>query len=221
LRVLAEGEFYRVGGRELIRTDARVIAATHQDLDRKVSDGSFRADLLHRLDVVRIHLSPLRARREDIGRLASRFLLQAARELRLEPKRFSTRALELLERFDWPGNVRQLENLCRRLAVMSSGREIASSEIRLHDGGSGGAVPMGGDWTDALRAWAQRELGLGREGLHAEARTRFDRTLLDAALELTGGHRQRAAERLGLGRNTVTRKLGSSRRRRGKTEPGP
>ncbi len=212
LRVLAEGEFYRVGGRELIRADARVIAATHQDLERKVADGSFRADLLHRLDVVRIHLPPLRERREDIAALASRFLARAARELGIEAKRFSTRALELMSHFDWPGNVRQLENLCRRLAVMAPGREIASSELRLPAGDAPRAAQ--GDWTHGLRAWTQNELARGHEAIYAEAKQRFERTLLDAALEITGGHRQQAAERLGLGRNTITRKLGATRRRR-------
>jgi two-component system nitrogen regulation response regulator GlnG len=211
LRVLAEGEFYRVGGRELIRTDARVIAATHQDLARKVAEGGFRADLLHRLDVVRIHLPALRERREDIPELAARFLAQAAGSMSLEPKRFSQRALDVLERFDWPGNVRQLENLCRRVAVMAPGREVVAADLAL-------AVTPGtaaaGDWTAGLRGWAQDQLRAGDEGVYARAKERFDHALLDAALEITGGHRQQAAARLGLGRNTITRKLGATRRRR-------
>jgi two-component system nitrogen regulation response regulator GlnG len=211
LRVLAEGEFYRVGGRELIRTDARVIAATHQDLARKVAEGSFRADLLHRLDVVRIHLPALRERREDIPELAARFLARAASTMGLEPKRFSQRALEQLARFDWPGNVRQLENLCRRLAVMAPGREIVAADLALDIAPAGAG---GGDWTQGLQAWAQERLRAGDEGVYAAAKERFDRALLDAALEITGGHRQQAAARLGLGRNTITRKLGASRRRR-------
>ena len=216
LRVLAEGEFYRVGGRELIRTDARVIAATHQDLARKVAEGGFRADLLHRLDVVRIHLPALRERREDVGELAARFLAQAAASMGLEPKRFSQRALEQLARFDWPGNVRQLENLCRRLAAMAPGREIVAADLALDFGAAAGAS---GDWTQGLRAWAQDRLRDGDDGVYAQAREHFDRALLDAALELTGGHRQQAAARLGLGRNTITRKLGATRRRRPRT-PG-
>jgi two-component system nitrogen regulation response regulator GlnG len=211
LRVLAEGEFYRVGGRELIRTDARVIAATHQDLGRKVVEGGFRADLLHRLDVVRIHLPALRERREDVAELANRFLAQAAASMGLEPKRFSQRALEQLARFDWPGNVRQLENLCRRLAAMAPGREIVAADLSL-DPSSAAATP--GDWTQGLRGWAQERLRDGDEAVYAQAKERFDRALLDAALELTGGHRQQAAARLGLGRNTITRKLGATRRRR-------
>jgi two-component system nitrogen regulation response regulator GlnG len=210
LRVLAEGEYYRVGGRELLRTDARVIAATHQDLARRVADGAFRADLMHRLDVVRIQLPPLRERREDVPLLAARFLAAAAREMRLEPKRFSPRALELLSEQDWPGNVRQLENLCRRLAALAPGREIVAADLRLApDGGA-----MGATWHDALRRWAQAELAAGREAIHARARAALDRTLLEAALEATGDHRQLAAARLGVGRNTLTRKLGSSRKKK-------
>jgi two-component system, NtrC family, nitrogen regulation response regulator GlnG len=210
LRVLAEGEFYRVGGRELLRTDARVIAATHQDLARKVADGAFRADLMHRLDVVRIHLPPLRERREDVPSLAARFLAAAAREMRVEAKRFSPRALELLSDQDWPGNVRQLENLCRRLAALAPGREIVAADLRL----ASDAGAAGGAWADALRRWAQAELAAGREAIHARARATLDRTLLEAALEATGDHRQLAAARLGVGRNTLTRKLGSSRRKK-------
>ena len=209
LRVLAGGEYYRVGGRELLRTDARVIAATHQDLARKVADGAFRADLLHRLDVVRIHLPPLRARREDIPALAERFLASAAREMGLEAKRFSPRALELLAQADWPGNVRQLENLCRRLAALAPGREIVAADLRLGQD----TDAAGGDWHDALRDWALGELAAGRDAIHARARAALDRTLLEAALETTGGHRQAAAAKLGLGRNTLTRKLGSSRKK--------
>jgi two-component system nitrogen regulation response regulator GlnG len=216
LRVLAEGEFYRVGGRELIRTDARVIAATHQDLASKVAEGGFRADLLHRLDVVRIHLPALRERREDVPELAVRFLARAAATMGLEPKRFSQRALDQLARLDWPGNVRQLENLCRRLAVMAPGREIVAADLAPDSAPVAGG---GGAWTESLQAWAQDRLRSGEEGIYAAAKERFDRALLDAALEITGGHRQQAAARLGLGRNTITRKLGASRRRR-QRQPG-
>ena len=209
LRVLAEGEFYRVGGRELIRANVRIVAATHQDLERKVAEGGFRADLLHRLDVVRIQLPPLRARRIDVPRLAEHFLAAAAAELGLEPKRFTAEALVELERQAWPGNVRQLENLCRRLAVMAPGRTVVAGDLELGD-----AAELPAEWDHALRDWAARALGGGAAGLYATARTRFDRAMLDAALSVTGGHRQHAAERLGLGRNTVTRKLGSSRKPR-------
>ena len=212
LRVLAEGEFYRVGGRELIRADVRVIAATHQDLEAKVTRGEFRADLLHRLDVVRIRLPALRERRDDTGLLAEHFLARAAREMRLEPKRWSAAALAALAGFDWPGNVRQLENLCRRLAVMAPGREIRPDDLPFVAPEERSQSEP--DWAQSLRAWADRELALGHEELHARASTELERVLFDAALRAHGGHRQNAAQALGLGRNTLTRKLGSSRTRR-------
>ena len=211
LRVLAEGEFYRVGGRELIRADVRVIAATHQDLEGKVARGEFRADLLHRLDVVRIHLPSLRERREDIALLAEAFLARAAEELKVGAKRWSTRALAAIERFDWPGNVRQLENLCRRLAVMASGREIRAEDLPFAAGTDAPAAAA--EWSPALRRWAEQELALGRGDLHARASAELERVLFDVALNASGGHRQQAAQVLGLGRNTLTRKLGSSRGR--------
>jgi two-component system nitrogen regulation response regulator GlnG len=208
LRVLAGGEFYRVGGRELIRGNVRIVAATHQDLDARVAAGQFRADLKHRLDVVRIELPPLRARRADIPLLARHFLAAAAQELKLPPKRFSRAALKALEQRDFPGNVRELENLCRRLAVIAPGAEIQAAEL-------GAASPHGarGDWTTALHDWASQALSRGEADIHARAREALDRTLLEAALVAHGGHRQHAAAALGVGRNTLTRKLGASRRR--------
>jgi len=211
LRVLAEGEFYRVGGRELLKSDARVIAATHQDLDAKRAAGTFRADLLHRLDVVRIALPPLRARGGDMPLLAERFLGDAASALGLDVKHFTAEALARLAEHDWPGNVRELENLCRRLALMAPGREIDAADVVLPGGEPRDA---GEPWVLALSAWATARLEAGASGLYEEAKSKLERALLDAALAATGGHRQHAAERLGLGRNTITRKLGASRRRR-------
>ena len=215
LRVLAEGEFYRVGGRELIRADVRVIAATHQDLDAKVARGEFRADLLHRLDVVRLNLPRLSERREDIPLLASRFLARAATDMRLDSKRFSPAALGVLAEMPWPGNVRQLENLCRRLAVMAPGREIRVQDLPavernvMSDGDA--------DWREPLGRFAREQLARGAQNIYAQLRDEFDRTLLAAALAENANQRGRAAQQLGLGRNTLTRKLGSSRRRtRGK-----
>ncbi len=217
LRVLAGGEFYRVGGREVLRADVRIVAATHQDLELKVADGSFRADLLHRLDVVRLVVPPLRERAEDVPLLAREFLEHAARELKVEPKRFSAAAEVALARHAWHGNVRELENLCRRLAVLAPGREVLPDDLpRWPDARTRTAAPGDGDennWPLALRQWALAALRSGHQPLYADARTLFDQALLDAALELTGGHRQQAAQRLGLGRNTITRKLGTSRRK--------
>ncbi|HEU0277554.1 MAG TPA: nitrogen regulation protein NR(I) [Rhodanobacteraceae bacterium] len=214
LRVLAGGEFYRVGGRELIRTDVRVVAATHQDLDAKVARDEFRADLLHRLDVVRIHLPALRERREDVALLATRFLADAAGELQLPAKRFTASALQALARMDFPGNVRQLENLCRRLAVVAPGAQIRREDLNAAMAPRT-PVPAGTSaWEAALGTWASAELAHGVQNLHASALARFDRVLLEAALTAHAGHRQRAAAALGLGRNTLTRKLGSSRKPR-------
>ncbi len=213
LRVLAEGEFFRVGGRELIRVDVRVIAATHQQLERLVAEGKFRADLLHRLDVVRLHLPPLRDRRDDVPALAERFLAAAARKLGAPAKRFAKPALDRLRKYDWPGNVRELENVCWRLAALAPGDTIGTAEL---DVAFAHAVPdatRDEDWEASLARWARERLAAGAADLHAEARDRFDRILLDAALEHTQGHRGEAAQRLGLGRNTLTRKLGPGRKR--------
>jgi two-component system nitrogen regulation response regulator GlnG len=213
LRVLAEGEFYRVGGRELIRVDVRVIAATHQPLETLVAEGCFRADLLHRLDVVRLQLPPLRERRDDVPRLAERFLAVAARRFGTPPKRFAKPALERLRDHDWPGNVRELENLCWRLAALAPDDTIAAADL---DGmlGNGAAARVDSDWESQLATWARARLSAGAADLHAEARARLEQVLFDAALAHTGGHRGEAAARLGLGRNTLTRRLGSDRKRR-------
>ncbi|HET9819077.1 MAG TPA: nitrogen regulation protein NR(I) [Rhodanobacteraceae bacterium] len=218
LRVLAGGEFYRIGGRELIRSDVRVLAATHQDLDAKVARGEFRADLKHRLDVVRIHLPALRERRADIPLLAKQFLAAAAADLDLPEKHFTQPALQALAKMDFPGNVRQLENLCRRLAVIAPGTSIRREDLDERAAASGAGSESAPQWESALRTWIDAQLADGAADLHAAARERFDRVLLDAALAAHGGHRQNAAKALGLGRNTLTRKLGSSRKGR---DPGP
>ncbi len=210
LRVLAGGEFYRVGGRELIRCDVRIVAATHQDLEAAVAEGRFRADLLHRLDVVRIALPPLRQRRRDIPVLARHFLAAATQSLGLPPKRFGRSALKALEQHDFPGNVRELENLCRRVAVMAPGREVRASDLGRDEPAT--RVPAASEeWTQALRAWARDELAASREGLYPRARDDLERVLIDVAMDHAGGHRQRAARLLGMGRNTLTRKLAARR----------
>ncbi|KLI99951.1 nitrogen regulation protein NR(I) [Luteimonas sp. FCS-9] len=220
LRVLAEDEFFRVGGRELIRVDVRVIAATHQDLEALVAQGRFRADLLHRLDVVRLRLPPLRERRDDVPRLAERFLQAAAAKLDAPPKRLGRGALLRLREHDWPGNVRELQNLCWRLAALAPADLVAPQDLdgllparpeAVRPDASVPAAPE--DWETALRAWADARLRAGDADLHAQARERLDRALLETALAQTGGRRAEAAVRLGVGRNTLTRKLGARGRR--------
>ncbi|MFO1371541.1 MAG: nitrogen regulation protein NR(I) [Candidatus Competibacteraceae bacterium] len=208
LRVLAEGEFYRVGGHTPTRVDVRVIAATHQNLEQRVSDGLFREDLYHRLNVIRIQLPSLNKRREDIALLTRHFLAQAARELGGEPKILRQETETYLGRLDWPGNVRQLENLCRWLTVMASGREIHLEDLPVELRERVLATPEGGhDWETALRLWAGQSLARGEQNLLETALPRFERVLIQVALEQTGGHRQDAARLLGWGRNTLTRKI--------------
>jgi two-component system nitrogen regulation response regulator GlnG len=212
LRVLAEGEFFRIGGRELIRVDVRVIAATHQDLEHLVAEGRFRADLLHRLDVVRLRLPPLRERREDLGRLAERFLAVAAAKFDAPAKRLSGDALARLQAHAWPGNVRELENLCWRLAALAPGDRVEAADIDDALGAAAAPAEAALEWDERLAQWARAQLERGRPNLHADALERFERALFEAALAHTGGRRTEAAARLGLGRNTLARKLGPRRR---------
>ncbi len=207
LRVLAEGEFYRVGGNAAVRVDVRVIAATHQDLEARVVEGRFREDLLHRLNVIRIDVPPLRRRREDVPELLAHYLQVAAAELGVEPKTLSEDALRTLTAFDWPGNVRQLINATRRLTVTAPGGEIRLEDIPDDLGGAEAPSTTSG-WTRELEAWAQKRLAGGDETplLHA-ALPELERTLMRVALAKCGGRRQDAAKLLGWGRNTLTRKL--------------
>jgi two-component system nitrogen regulation response regulator GlnG len=207
LRVLAEGDYYRVGGRDLLQADVRVIAATHQDLEQKVRDGQFREDLYHRLNVIRIALPPLRERTADIGMLARRFLLRVAVELGLEEKRLRPETIRVLEAYDWPGNVRQLLNLCRQLCVMAPGDQIFPADLPVELFGSRTPAQAEAAWSESLRQWARRELASGGTDLFGRAQEELERVLIDCALDQTGGQRQKAAELLGLGRNTLTRKL--------------
>ncbi|HMB58760.1 MAG TPA: nitrogen regulation protein NR(I) [Xanthomonadales bacterium] len=207
LRVLAEGDFYRVGGRDLLSADVRIIAATHQDLEAKVADGSFREDLFHRLNVIHIKLPPLRDRKEDIGLLARRFLQQAADELGLEEKHLREDTLRAMEQFNWPGNVRQLLNICRQLSVMAPAEQIFPDDLPAEVLFASRPNQPAGEWSDELRRWARAELLAGGDNLVGRAQAEMERVLIDCALDQTGGQRIRAAELLGLGRNTLTRKL--------------
>jgi two-component system nitrogen regulation response regulator GlnG len=206
LRVLAESEFFRVGGQTPIRVDVRVIAATHQDLGQGAATGRFREDLYHRLNVMRIEVPPLRQRREDIRELSRFYLEQAANELGVAPKTLSADALEALQRYDWPGNVRELVNVCRRLTVTAAGREIVAHDLPAELGGV--ASQSGADWTAGLSQWAEAQLaGVESPPLLSDALPAFERTLILTALRRARGKRLEAAKLLGWGRNTLTRKI--------------
>ncbi|SFU53542.1 nitrogen regulation protein NR(I) [Halomonas korlensis] len=207
LRVLADGEFYRVGGHTPVRVDVRIIAATHQNLEILVDDGRFREDLFHRLNVIRVHLPKLAERREDIPRLARHFLAEAAKELSTDVKVLTAEAETHLTQLPWPGNVRQLENTCRWLTVMASGREVLVEDLPPELRNSDGADAANGDWRSAFRDWADRALAAGHTHLLEQAVPDFERILVETALKHTGGRKGEAAELLGWGRNTLTRKL--------------
>ena len=208
LRVLQENEFYRVGGTTPIHVDVRIIAATHQDLEKLVRDGDFREDLFHRLNVIRIHIPRLAERREDIPALAGYFLQHAAQELGVDPKVLHKDTEKYLAAMPWPGNVRQLENTCRWLTVMASGREVLVDDLppELRQSGSK-PTETGGDWLKSLRHWADRALARGDRGILEQAVPEFERTMIEVALQHTGGRKRDAAALLGWGRNTLTRKI--------------
>jgi two-component system nitrogen regulation response regulator GlnG len=208
LRVLSDGEFYRVGGHTPVKVNVRIIAATHQDLEQRVEEGRFREDLFHRLNVIRIHLPSLQERREDIALLMQHFLQQAARELDVEAKVLLPEAEAYLKQLDWPGNVRQLENLCRWLTVMAPGQEVRLDDlpVEMHQSENAGNPP-GSGWELALKSWADQQLLNGEECLLKEALPAFERIMIEVALSRTGGRRQDAARLLGWGRNTLTRKI--------------
>ena len=207
LRVLADGEFYRVGGRSPIKVDVRIIAATHQDLESRVREGLFREDLFHRLNVIRIHIPALRERREDIALLTDFFLKKAAEELDVEPKRVDSEVDEYMAAIDWPGNVRQLENTCRWLTVMSPGQEIHIEDLPPELKETGESSSDDDNWLRPLQRWAESRLGRGEMAILDEAVPEFEKIMIETALKKTGGHRQEAAKLLGWGRNTLTRKI--------------
>jgi two-component system nitrogen regulation response regulator GlnG len=207
LRVLQDGTFYRVGGHNPIKVDVRIIAATHQDLEKRVTENLFREDLFHRLNVIRIHIPSLRERTEDIPVLAKHFLQKAARELNVEVKTLSPATEDYLARLAWPGNVRQLENICRWLTVMSPGQVINVEDLPPELQEDRAEVNAQGDWIEVLRRWAERQLAQGQTALLDQATPQYERVMIEAALGKSGGRRQDAAKLLGWGRNTLTRKI--------------
>ncbi len=208
LRVLADGEFYRIGAHTPMRVDVRIIAATHQHLEQRVEQGRFREDLFHRLNVIRIHVPALRQRDSDIPALAAHFLRRAARELNVEPKKLSAAVDDLFRRLRWQGNVRELENICRWLTVMASGQEVRPEDLPPElTSASASAGDEGVDWETALAQWADGQAADLAPGALGEAQTRLESILIRAALRRTGGRRQDAARLLGWGRNTLTRKI--------------
>ena len=242
LRVLSDGHFYRVGGHSAVKANVRVIAATHQDLEQRVKEGAFREDLFHRLNVIRLRLPALRERREDVQVLTKHFLLQSAQQLGVEPKRISEQALEILGHFNFPGNVRQLENICHWLTVMAPAQMIeakdlppevlspinalnASPQVAFSTGefvplsentqvtatsaSSPALVNLGAPagWESALEVEALQLLGTDRQDVWDVLTRRFESLLIQAALATTRGRRIEAALKLGIGRNTITRKI--------------
>ncbi|AZE92476.1 Nitrogen regulation protein NtrC [Pseudomonas orientalis] len=207
LRVLADGEFYRVGGHTPVKVDVRIIAATHQNLETLVQAGKFREDLFHRLNVIRIHIPRMSDRREDIPTLARHFLSRAALELAVEPKLLKSETEEYLKNLPWPGNVRQLENTCRWITVMASGREVHISDLppELLSLPQDSAPVT--NWEQALRQWADQALARGQSNLLDSAVPAFERIMIETALKHTAGRRRDAAVLLGWGRNTLTRKI--------------
>jgi two-component system nitrogen regulation response regulator GlnG len=242
LRVLSDGHFYRVGGHSAVKANVRVIAATHQDLEQRVKEGVFREDLFHRLNVIRLRLPALRERREDVQVLTKHFLLQSAQQLGVEPKRISEQALELLSHFNFPGNVRQLENICHWLTVMAPAQVIEAKDLppevlspssvdqsagvsavqsaQTVEGQTQAAlstaphatpalVNLGAHagWESALEVEALQLLGTERQDVWDVLTRRFESLLIQAALATTRGRRIEAAVKLGIGRNTITRKI--------------
>ena len=249
LRVLSDGQFYRVGGHQPIKSNVRVIAATHQDLEERVRQGVFREDLFHRLNVIRLRLPPLRERNEDVPALARFFLQKSAKELGVEPKRVTDEAIELMKGFDFPGNVRQLENICHWLTVMAPSQVIEAKDMppelmsprsafarhadapaaapvdgggaswappAVGEGGAAGSVlpsahlagvPAGSAWLGDLEFAARTLLDAGSPDVWEQLSRQFEGQLIRTALALTRGRRIEAAQKLGIGRNTITRKI--------------
>lgn len=212
LRVLSDGEFFRVGGHSAVKADVRIIAATHQNLEQRVERGDFREDLFHRLNVIRIQTPALRERREDIPVLVGYFLSKAARELNMANKSVASDVEQYMSQLPWPGNVRQLENVCRWLMVMSPGQVVQMEDLPMELSAEGGSdhTRRNSDWQQLFRQWAAGKALSGQEGALADVVPMVEHLLMEVALEKTAGKRQEAAKLLGWGRNTLTRKLKES-----------
>ncbi|MCK5696543.1 MAG: nitrogen regulation protein NR(I) [Gammaproteobacteria bacterium] len=207
LRVLSDGEFYRVGGRLPIKVDVRIIAATHQDLEQRVEQGLFREDLFHRLNVIRIHMPALNERLEDIPLLSRYFLTRAAQELNVEQKTLDAESEEFLSKQAWPGNVRQLENVCRWLTVMSPAKVVHIEDMPPELQRNDKKKINHSNWQDALRHWLEIQLASNHETALSTLMPEIERLMIEVALNHTGGRKQDAAKLLGWGRNTLTRKI--------------
>ena len=207
LRVLSDGEFYRVGGLSPIKADVRVIAATHQNLEERVKEHLFRDDLYHRLNVIPIHLPKLADRREDIPALMDHFLGRAAQQMGVEKKQLRQETSHYLTGLSWPGNVRQLENFCSWITVMASGREIFINDLPEEFLNPTTQGEVTGSWAQNLKSWADQELSLGHSGILQQATPIFEKCMIEVALKHSGGRKRDASELLGWGRNTLTRKI--------------
>ena len=207
LRVLSDGEFYRVGGLTPIKADVRVIAATHQTLEERVKEHLFREDLYHRLNVIPIHLPKLSDRREDIPALMEHFLGRAAQQMGVEKKELRAETTQYLTGLPWQGNVRQLENFCSWITVMASGREIHINDLPEEFLNPSDEEAVTGNWVLSLKSWADQELSLGHSGILQQATPLFEKCMIDVALKYSGGRKRDASELLGWGRNTLTRKI--------------
>ena len=211
LRVLADGQFYRVGGHTAVKSDVRIVTATHQNLEELVRQGKFREDLFHRLNVIRIHIPSLRERREDIPTLLNHFLAQSAIEMNTPAKIIPEPLQQYLSSLDWPGNVRQLENTCRWLNVMAAGTEVLLEDLPpelIQKQTESSPIPTThNNWQAMFKNWADEKLQSGATNLLDEATPEFERILIEAALKKTSGKRLEAAKLLGWGRNTLTRKI--------------
>ena len=209
LRVLSDGEFFRVGGHTAVKADVRIVAATHQNLEQQVERGEFREDLFHRLNVIRIQLPALHERKEDIPALANHFLNKAAKELSVPVKTLSADVEHYLTELNWPGNVRQLENTCRWLTVMSPAQVVQLEDLPndMLTEDSTAEQQGAGSWQLLFKQWATKKALTGQEGALSDVVSEVEGLLMEVALEKTAGKRQEAAKLLGWGRNTLTRKL--------------